>query len=192
VIEPRLVFDPDSHTYTLDGVAVPSVTAVLSNNRQLVDDRWFTEFARDRGTAVHLATALHDRGLLDRNSVDDVVRPYLNAWLKFKDDVGFTPRMIEQTLYNERYQYAGTVDRIGDLGVTLSVLDIKTGTAINEKAVRYQTAAYLDAAPQEYAGAMRYCVQLKDNGKYKLHGPYMDINDFAAFVANLTAYRTAQ
>lgn len=59
-----LTFDEASHTYTLDGIQLPSVTEVTRFYAyDYKSDRpWLAEAAARRGTAVHEACALIDYG----------------------------------------------------------------------------------------------------------------------------------
>src|SRR5690606_20318453 len=92
-----LIFEPDNHEYRHRGVVVPSVTQILGS---LVDMSAIPqdklEYARARGQAVHLACELYDQDDLDMASLDEVIVPYLEAWIKFKKEAGFIVSSIEQ------------------------------------------------------------------------------------------------
>lgn len=180
-----LTFDPDAHRYAWCGKPVPNVTSVLSvvgmgEFGYVSED--VLRFARDRGRAVHAATALDDMAELDESSVDPIAVPYLDAWRKFRRETGFTPTAIEQKVYHKIYRYAGTLDREGVFGDADVLLDIKTGTP--QRSTGPQTAAYLAARGGKRA---RYAVFLQQNGKYNLV-PHKDRNDLAVFLAALTIY----
>jgi hypothetical protein len=92
------------------------------------DTSHFNDYARDRGTAVHLLTQLDDEGDLDESSVDPALAPYLVGWRKFKAE--FKPKwsMIEASLEHHAYPFCGRLDRFGTLAPGfLSVVDIKSG-----------------------------------------------------------------
>jgi len=91
---------------------LPSVTEILAAEG-FIDDRFFDEWSRDRGTYVHLATHLDDMGDLDEDTVDPVIVPYLEAWRRFKKESGFMVEQSEISLASKAYHYAGTIDRIG-------------------------------------------------------------------------------
>src|SRR5690348_16409857 len=86
----ELLFEPDNHVYTVNGIVVPSVTQILE---PLVDfskiPAAVLEYAKLRGEAVHLACELYDQNDLDIDNLDTVIVPYLEAWIKFKADTGF-------------------------------------------------------------------------------------------------------
>lgn len=105
-------FTADGHIYTLDGLILPSVTGILKAEG-FIDDRFFDDYSRDRGTYVHLATHMDDMGDLDDDTVDPVIVPYLKAWRRFKKESGFVVEQSEISLASKAYNYAGTIDRIG-------------------------------------------------------------------------------
>ena len=189
----KLKFDQVSHTYrrTDNGAQVKSVT-------QVIDAAGLTDFdsipiaddvkarAMLRGTYTHKATELFDRNELDVTTLDDTVRPYFSGWAKFRADTGFMPIEIELQLLHPTLNYCGTLDRIGLLGGRHVTLDIKTGAACAW--TRIQTAAYsqLAAGNQIACAPERYALELQKTGRYKLHGPWTDPNDFNVFLAALT------
>jgi len=171
-----LSFDAAAHVYKWHGEIKPSVTQVIGGTG-MIDKTWFTEESRRRGQYVHTATALHDRGRLDESTVDPVVRPYLDAWISFRRDTGVKCLAVERLAYSEEHGFAGTLDRIIKWpDGRKAVIDIKSGVVMPW--VRMQVAAYAD----QHGIAERYAIQLKNDGKYKLHGPWHGLTDFAAFL----------
>lgn len=183
-----LTFDAEKHEYRWNGVVVPSVTQILKS-LGLIDATWYTEEARDRGSMIHLATALDDRGELDESSVDERIAGYLAAWRFFLAESGFAFEEIEEPRYSMDLGYAGTADRIGKLRGSLAVGDIKTGSP--EPWHRLQTAAYVTARfGNAWRVAARFVVYLSDDGKYRLI-THTDPSDFFAWraCANLFNWR---
>ena len=183
-------FDEANHLYFVDGKPMPSVSSILS---PLVDFSRVPpetlEYARQRGTAVHKATELHDLGTLDEESVDEAVRPYLEAWKRFRKETGFVPRLIESRVHHADYGYCGTIDRQGYMtklaGSPEAVIDIKTPVQLGP-VVGIQLAAYQEALRSEGIQAdLRFAVQLRSDGQYRLTA-YTDKADFSVFVALLT------
>jgi len=67
----------DEHPVYRDGErVVPGVTGII-RAAGLMDVTGFNDYARDRGTAVHKAIELYERGTLDVDSLDEVITPYL-------------------------------------------------------------------------------------------------------------------
>jgi hypothetical protein len=87
-------FEPLTHTYTLDGVRLPSVTQVLQRAGLIDFSRIPAPIllsARDRGAAVHRALHYYNEGDLDAAFQYEFPEywPYLEAWIKFLDESGF-------------------------------------------------------------------------------------------------------
>lgn len=175
-----LEFKDDGHVYTLNGKWIPSVTEIL-RAENFIDTSFFTDRGRERGKLAHLAIHLHDAGELDEDSLDPVLRPYLDAWIKFKADTGCTVIESEQPCADALGRYAGTPDKILMLDGKATVADIKTGAIL--PSVRLQLCAYCEAKTIY----RRVAVQLCDDGKYKLH-TYTDRQDFGIWNAVLAVY----
>lgn len=186
-----LEFDAATHTYTLDGRVLPSVTQVLKEARicdYSMIPQAVLQFAAERGTAVHLATQLLDEGDLDVESLDPVLAPYVQAWEKFKAETGFVSERIEKRIVNETYFYAGTYDRVG-IGIfqggRRGIVDIKSGILLPGHHV--QLAAYAEAMG-EPATTRRMLVQLRPDGQYRIEEtPRSEFQrNFKVFLAALT------
>lgn len=190
-----LSFNPENHEYRLNRFVVPSVTQALSilNNFDGIPKDTL-EYARDRGIAVHAATALYDRDNLDEESLSPVLRPYLDAWIRFNDETKFQCDYLEQRVCSEKYRYAGTLDRAGTikqpLGVEKVLLDVKA-TAVISEVTGPQLAGYDQAGKETFEDwpkkISRYTVQLRDDGTYRLH-QHEDKADIQVFLAALTLY----
>lgn len=102
----------------------PHVTDIM-RDAGLVTIDWFTEEARDRGTAVHLATRYLDEGDLDRSSLDASVAPRLEQYERFLAEVKPTIVDIERTVEHDTLGYVGTLDRTLTIAGRVGVLDIK-------------------------------------------------------------------
>lgn len=159
----NLAFDPKEHRYTSGTRVVPSVTQIMTNSK-MIDDAWFTEESRNRGTYVHMATQFLDEDDLDESSVDATYKPYLDAYRKFLDEVQPKWSAIEQWVFDEILWYAGTVDRVGVIFDKKVVLDIKTGVKMPWH--ECQIFAYKHAL--QIPGLKCYGLYLKKDKTYKL------------------------
>lgn len=141
-----LHFDEATHTYTLDGKRLPSVTEVI---REVLAPTEYAGIpahvlahAADRGKAVEAMIGLDLADELDESSLAPELIPYWQAWQAFPDRMAWrsgTVIMQEMVSDSER-GYAGTYDlRVDDL-----LIDIKA-TAQVPKTVGIQTAAYAAA-----------------------------------------------
>lgn len=191
-----LAFDKASHTYTLHGVVLPSVTQVIRDNRLSSDFAFVRaadmEIARQLGQAVHVATHYHDEGTLDERTVDPVVMPYLLAWRRFVADRRVRFVALEQRVADPIYRFCGTVDRIAVLedNPTLGeiVVDLKTGNPAAAGA-NYQTAAYahlVQSLPCVTRVGARWSVQLHPERAVPYSvTPYAKLTDWRIFRAAL-------
>lgn len=178
-----LNFNSDTHVYTLDGQVLPSVTTILKSEG-FIDTTFYNEWARNKGSMVHLACHLDDTGELDESTVDPIITPYLEAYGSFKSDSGFVVSSSETPLASPVYRFAGTPDKMGSFkDVTCAILDIKTGTV--EPWAAIQLAAYEILVGSPYK---RFALQLMDSGKYKLH-PFTERSDRNIFLSALSIYQ---
>lgn len=188
---PTLNFDEPSHTYTLDGKVLPSVTQIL---KPLYDFSGVPpevlERKRQIGTAVHKAIELDLADDLDPESLAPEVAPYFAGWQSFRAQFRPVEYRAEALLYSA-LGYAGTVDLIArqDGLPGWWVIDYKTAATVSP-AVALQTAAYAKAATE--AGmvpeaARRATLHLRDDGTYRLI-EHSDRADFRVFQALLIVH----
>lgn len=120
---PQLRFDDVAHEYWLGDRRLPNVTSVLQAENFTPSHEWVDPWYLERGAAIHRATELYDKGVLDEGSVDPRIRGYVESYKKFLH----TPYAgIELRLCDPIAGYAGTLDRLTVDGV---LIDIKSGTA---------------------------------------------------------------
>lgn len=183
-----LSFEPTTHTYCVEGRKVPSVTQVLEPYTGLdYVDRRALEDARIRGTLVH--AAIHRLNVLGQLEAAELAQaPYINAWLDFVSETGATVLLSERRVYSEKYGYAGTLDSVLLRDSREGLYDVKTGVV--PKTVGPQTAAYLQALREQdgIRWRSRYCVQLREDGTYRLH-KLTDRRDWNIFLSALNIYR---
>ena len=187
----RLEFTAEGHTYTLEGLPVPSVTTVLE---PLLD--WtgiplgVLAEARAFGTRVHAACHLFNAGTLDWTSIDTEINAYLDCWERFLKLTGAVVIASELRVYSDRHQYAGTMDVLLDWDGRIVEADIKSG--LIPATVGPQTEAYR-VAYLEMTGTKitrRYVVALdprRDCG-YQLER-LNDPRDWTVFQSALNCWR---
>ena len=90
----------------------------------LVDVRYFTEFMRERGTALHLACELHDKGDLDLGSIDPEIKGSFQGYLKFCMEVQPEILAIEEKVEMPG-MWCGRLDRRVKINGREGILDIK-------------------------------------------------------------------
>ena len=157
----------DTARYVVDGVRVPSVTEALGL-AGLYDFSHIPaenlEHARQRGQDVHEWLALEDQGFVEEDEPPEEIRGYVRAYLRFKNESGFVPHLIEHVVVNETYLYAGALDRAGEMRGFRALLDIKAVVKVGP-ATSLQTKAYALCLDEPHD---RYALQLKPDGTYRL------------------------
>lgn len=191
-LKPVLTFDAETHTYTLGGRRVPSVTQVLDS--QLAD--WsmvppdVLEAARIFGQHVHEAVAFELRGILHWDALDPAIRPYIEGLRNFMRKGDFVPLASEVQMGHRLFRYAGTLDLYGPVCGVSSLIDVKSGAV--PRTVGPQTAGYAELYHHNYGVRVkrRHCLEL--NPKYpegfKLHR-LTDPADWSIFQSSLTCWR---
>lgn len=189
---PGLVLDEPTHTYTLDGKVVPSVTQVL----RILDRKHLNAIPREAleakrllGQVVHKCCELDDLGDINDLTVDAAAIPYLEAWRRFKRVTGFVVESTEQLVYHCSYNYAGTLDVTGwfdRMGGKKALIDRKTSDIIMPS-YGPQTSMYHSALADPTIEE-RYIVQLKPDGKYELI-PCNDARDQMVWVSALICWQ---
>jgi len=187
----KIIFKEDTHEYFIDGEKLPSVTSILeavgiTDFSQVPDGLLLP--AIEFGQAIHKATELDDLGNLDEDTLDDKLRPYLNAWRSFKKEYNVRVKYVERKVYSKKYRYCGRIDKVAYVGDWLSVIDIKSSSQLH-KATAIQTAGYKQAYNEEATKQIirRYAVLLKEDGTYKVE-EYKDPSDINVFLSALTLY----
>lgn len=180
-------FDPETHTYTIDGVRVPGVTAILKEMGLMPNCDFYTPGSAERGTDIHMAAQLLDMGSLDWSTVADEYMEYVIAYEKFKKDFQFIPEVIERPGFNTVSCFGGTPDRVGKVTINGKgkrvLIDLKSGNV--EPWAALQTAAYTTFYPNDYLE--RYAVQLKSDGNYRVHH-FTNTQDQQIFLGLVAAY----
>lgn len=202
-----LTFDPDSHTYTVEGRPVPSVTQVIGEWSRLsfsYMNYYFNNFTgavvsaekfesgADYGTAIHQACRLileagHDN--LDWKALAPELILPVQQFEKWLEDWSPDILLIEEPMYSSKYGYAGTSDIVATIQKRDTVVDIKTGAF---DMAGPQVVAYGQLYKEEFKYRKtpgRYVLHLpKDGGEYKFI-PLTNKMDWDFFRSRLFQYQ---
>jgi hypothetical protein len=179
-------FVPETHTYLLEGRAVPSVTQSLDGSGLVCYDHIPPDVLARKteiGTAAHAACHYFDEGDLDTSTIDPAIEGYVRAWHRFRAETDFAPRLLElRGIANiQGMPYGYTLDREGTFRGHDTIIEIKCTAAV-EISWGPQTAAYeLARRTEDGIARRRIAVHLKPNGSYSLV-PFNDANDYKVFV----------
>lgn len=191
-LDGRLSFEEEGHVYRLDGEVIPGITAVLKRVG-LIDDRFYSVEARDRGTAVHAAIEYLQEGDLERSSLAPLLIPYVEAWERFRDEMGWEPiERPELLVGSESLRFATRIDGVGltrDCPF-VTVCNWKSGAAALWHPIQAagEAIAYAETTGRATAfGVRRAALYLRDDGTYRFE-PHpakytqRDLDDFRAAV----------
>ena len=187
-------FTEDNHEYRVGANVVPACTAVLAEGG-LVPYRFVSEELLERkgelGKEVHRACHLHNVNHLGQ--YDPLVKPYLHAWIKFKEQCR-TFKLIaseHQTVASlNGMQFGMKLDCNAFIDGADTIIELKTGAIWPHAGV--QMAGYACGLPHpKYTSPMarfiarkRLVVELRDNGVPKVH-VFEDKSDFEVFASLL-------
>lgn len=172
-----LTFDEDSHIYRVNGLEVPSVSAImepLSRAKYNGINARTLERAAAKGTAVHDAIENYIKfGIVD---VPAEHRGYFEAFLGWWK--AYNPVVVasEVRLYNKLIGYSGTADLVAYVEDVLTLIDYKSTYSVSEMTCGVQLEAYTRALNTMgiEIGAKKI-LHLQKDGRFKYIG--FDMND---------------
>jgi hypothetical protein len=191
----------ENHVYRVGGKVKPGVTSLTG----FLDDlsgipSKILERKSAIGKATHAAIEITNQGdEVDLESVHEAVKPYFNAYLKFRSEHEFEVVMNEQKVYCPRYDFCGTADAVlrmkrrhaahWEAGQLVN-FDWKT-VAQMRPTTALQTAGYripcADMLNEPRANMGRAALQLKPDGTYAIKS-YTKPNDEIVFLNLVNLY----
>jgi len=183
-----LTFNEAIHEYRYDGVKIPSVSEILEraglSDFSMVSGR-VLQIAQERGSFVHLACELFNRGVLDLDTVDPELIGYVDGWMAFCRDFKPKFKLIEQRLCNIELGYAGTPDCTALIKRKNTLIDIKTGGKTKAHEPQHGAYSMLDGIGHI---SEAWTVYLSKDGKYKI-GIHDLFNGQRIFLAALEIHK---
>lgn len=170
VILDRGTPENETHIYRdldADGRIIPGITTILTA-AQMLDPQWFTDEGKARGSAVHAACHYLDENDLIWRTVDPAIVGYVRAWEKFKRESGFTPQLIEKTVWSDIHTAACTLDRCGPMQGHNAMVEIKTGEVEPWAGVQtaFQGVCVVELGLMPFID-LRGAAQLRADGTYR-------------------------
>ena len=167
---PELSFLESTHTYTLYGQKIPSVTQLMAPLNASVYGGINTDVlnkAADRGTEVHQAAENYANFGIEDISPEH--RGYFDGFRKWFDEVKPVVVSTEFQTYHKYLIYGGTVDLLAYIDDMLYVIDYKTTYRVDKMLTRVQLEAYKQALLSHGIPVTRKAVlHLLPDGKAKL------------------------
>jgi len=162
----------------------PHVTKIIALVRNM---DWTPEAALTKGRLVHRATALldgaGDGSGLDYDSLHPILKPYVDAYVAWKELAGIFWTLIEEPIVVHKYRYQGRPDRV-DAKVDRIIVDLKCGPD-QHPSIGLQLAAYEFFFRPKLE---RLSVHLLPNGRFKVH-EWKDRADFPLFLGLLNIHQ---
>ena len=163
-----LEFNEATHTYTLNGVVLPSVTQIISeimpNKYANVNKRVLNEKAKF-GTEGHkiieylnisdLENAKKRIRSIENKSLEICIREYLRLVSKYN----INPHIHEMKVHYG-YIYAGTLDMIASVNKEIYLIDIKFTSALDKEYLAWQLGMYSLALNRKLLFDKYYCLWL--------------------------------
>lgn len=195
-------FEESSHIYSRNGKIIPGCTRVLEHgglsNYEMVH-KAIMERKSALGRAVHDATLYYDLNDLNWATLDEQLKPYVDAWADFRAITGFVPRQREVQCiasvngmeYGMQIDAEGLVkkyDALVEIKITTDIMPSHAiqlaGYALGLPMKRLDGDTPIDNALTRFYLRKRYAVQLLPSGKAKLH-PFEDPQDAEVFLWQL-------
>lgn len=153
-------FEPKNHEYhTNNGTIIDSVTQILKTELDTYNYSNANNAAL-RGTHIHIACELWDKNDLNEETLDPIIKPYLEQYKLALKNEGIEILQNELRRYSEKYLFAGTIDKVAKLKKVKNILiDIKSG--VFEKWHFIQLGAYGELIRPEFKIDEYYDLYLK-------------------------------
>lgn len=163
-----LEFKEDTHTYSIDGVVLPSVTQIISeimpNKYKGINKRVLDEKAKFGTTGHKIIEALDVSDLesaknhvrtIENKSLEICLREYLRLISKHN----IKPYVHELSVHYG-YIYAGTLDMVAGVNKDLSLIDIKFTSTLDKEYLAWQLGMYSLAVKRLVKFDKYYCLWL--------------------------------
>ena len=151
----ELQFCEKTHTYTVNGFVVPSVSEImkpLSAAHYGGIDTDTLNKAANRGTIVH--AAVENYLLFGIEDISKELRGYFDGFKKWIDEVKPVPIKTECRIYHKTLNYAGTADLPCYIDDVPTLVDFKTTATAAKVLTRVQLEAYKITTETSKRGAL--------------------------------------
>lgn len=142
----QVILLEDGHRYRREaGYIVPaSVTDIAGIYGEDVDEAYedAIDRAADRGVTMHSVLGMALTGQDYSGEYPGIYQPYVDSIEAFLSEHAIVPILIEQPIYSETLDIAGTPDCIAFVDDTLTLLDWKFVSSICKPKVRAQLTGY--------------------------------------------------
>lgn len=173
------LYDDQTHTYSMDGRIVPSVTQVL--NDVIGVPYQASDWHLERGRAVHACAAMIARG--EAFEHDARISGQVDACRRFLAFTSAPVIEVETPHFSKPHGFAGTADLVLSIGGRPTIIDYKASAT---PLLKYQLAAYGLLTGIKYG----FGVVLHEDGSFSVTTLYkLDTGLKAKFLALLAAWK---
>jgi hypothetical protein len=185
-----LIFNPENHSYFMDGKELPSVTQVI-DGAGFVSDFCKQDRAADYGRKVHEAVSSVARGT-ETYETDKRIECAVDGFREWKKAYKPETCYSEMPMASKSRGYAGTIDLLAKIKGKYWLVDVKTGGYCPWHII--QLAAYNELVKSEKLRADKFaCLYLDpvEAGKFT----FREVNrteiqgGFSVFLNALNVYR---
>lgn len=172
----KFEYNEERHEYKLNGVIYPSVSQIFDHFGLIKGKEFFKPEHSQRGTFVHEALALYNANRLNLESLDTVIKPYVDSWIVSLKANPCKVKYSEVKLWDEEFKVFGTCDMTADFLYIQGhcVCDYKTGMVSN--LTGFQLAAYAKMLRLDKPN--RYAIKLDKTGRQAKLVEFNDDNDY--------------
>lgn len=186
-----LEFEDKTHTYTLNGIVIPSVSQVIAPLSN----------AKYSGISVRTLARAADKGTSVHNSIENWIKfgiedippehiGYFDAFRKWWDRYKPEPVGSEVRICHQLMQYGGTADFVGYIEDELTLIDYKSTYTISDMTCGVQLESYSQALKSMGVFLQRKKIlHLKKDGRFEIREyPMNDTARWRVFGALKTVY----
>jgi hypothetical protein len=191
---PKFEFKPEGHRYLIDGNEWPSVTSVIPKSPHMKNN----EEARLKGDYVHSMARLYLLNDLNESTLDDVLKPYLQALKKFLSDSkgmgiqGVIDIKSGAKVATVELQIAGYIELVNHGQLLHDGYNLMGNKLLLEEPFMHPTYQYCgtpDIVIGDYPVKEGHALYLRDNGKYKLETIPNVRRNLETFLCFLNSYK---
>jgi hypothetical protein len=173
-----LYFDSDKHIYYVNGEKVPSVSDLLKPIDLVALENippQYLAIASERGTRVHEACEFidlygYDEWLESESDENIDISGYVDAYVRFKEEIDYTPYNVEEAFFSPTMNVCGTIDRICMVNGNRCIVDLKSGKMITLQRAEAQLSFYKRLWEENHTDKpikKLYILQLANDSTYK-------------------------
>ncbi len=157
-------YDESTHTYTLDGKVIPSVTQIIE---EVIPGGWKADdWYLQRGRAVHACASLIASGIPFKH--DPRITGQVSALRSFFEIVKPQVVEIEKAMGSAAYVFAGTPDLYGKISGVWSIVDWKGSMDVERVGLQLGGYSILVKENRGLEINIGYGVEIRQDGTFKM------------------------